>query len=271
MSDSLWPHEHRFFCASLSPSICTNSSIESVTSSKHLIFSHPLLFPSIFPSIRTIFQWVGSLNQVIKWLELQFHISTSNEYSGLISFRVDWYDLLAAQGLSRVFSSTTIWKHQFFSVQPSLCPALTSVHDYWNNHSFNYMDLCQQSDLSAFNMMSRFVIAFLPRSKHLLILWLQSPSTVILEPPKIKTATASTFSSSICHEVMGSDVMILVIWILCFKPPFLLSFTLIKRLFSSFVFRVVSPAYLRLLIFLPAILIPAYESSILAFCMMYSA
>ena len=153
MSDSLWPHElqhTRFLCPSLSPGVCSNSSIELVTSSKYLILCHPLLLPSIFPSIRTIFQWVGSLNQVIKLLELQFHISTFNEYSGLTSFRIDWYDFLEAQGLSRVFSSTTICKHQFFSAHPSLCPALTSVHDYWNNHRFNYMDLCQQSDVSAF-------------------------------------------------------------------------------------------------------------------------
>ena len=108
-----------------------------------------------------------------------------------------------------------------------------------------------------FNMLSRLVIAFLPRSKHLLISWLQSPSAVI------------------CHEVMGSDVMILVFWMLNFKPAFLLSsFTFIKRLFSSSLLsaiRVVSSACLRLLIFLPAILIPACASSSPAFLMMYSA
>ena len=122
-----------------------------------------------------------------------------------------------------------------------------------------------------FNMLSRFITAFLPRSKYLLILWLQSLSTVILEPKKIKTLTASTFSSSIYHEAMGPDVMILFIWILHFKSAFSLSFTLIKRLFSSFVIRVVSSAYLRLLIFLLAILIPACASSSLAFHVMYSA
>ena len=121
-----------------------------------------------------------------------------------------------------------------------------------------------------FNMLSRFVIAFLPRSKCLLILWLQSPSAVILEPKKIKTTTASTFSSSIYHKVMGPEVMILFIWMLCFKPAFSLSFTLIKSLFSSFVIRVVSSAYLMLL-FLLAILIPACASSSLAFHITYSA
>ena len=103
-----------------------------------------------------------------------------------------------------------------------------------------------------FNALSRFVIAFLPRSKHLLISWLQSPSVVILEPPKIKSTTVSP---SICHEVMGPDAMILVFLMLSFKPIFSFSsFTFIKRLFSSWlsVIRVVSSAYLRLLIFLLA-------------------
>ena len=101
--------------------------------------------------------------------------------------------------------------------------------------------------------------------------WLQSPSAVILEPLKIKSVTVSP---SICHEVMGPDAMILVIWILSFKPAFsLYSFTFIKRLFSSSLsaIRVVSSAYLRLLIFLPAILIPAFASSNLAFLIIYSA
>ena len=110
-----------------------------------------------------------------------------------------------------------------------------------------------------FNMLSRLVITFLPRSKHLLISWLQSPSAEIMEPPKIKSATVSTVSPSICHEVMGPDAVILVFWMLSFKPAFSLSsFTFIKRLFSSSLsaLKVVSSAYLRLLIFLLAILIP---------------
>ena len=105
---------------------------------------------------------------------------------------------------------------------------------------------------------------FLPRSKRLLISWLQSPSAVILEPPKIKSDTVSTVSPSIYHEVMGPDAMILVFWMLSFMPTFSLSsFTFIKKLFSSSLsaIRVVSSAYLRLLIFLPAILIPACSSS----------
>ena len=114
-------------------------------------------------------------------------------------------------------------------------PVLTCTHDYWKKHSSDSTDLCQQSDVSLlFNMLSRFVIVFLPRRKHLLILWLQSLSAVILEPRKIKSVTISTFSSSISHEVMGPDAMILVFWMLSFKRGFSLSsFTLIKRLFSS--------------------------------------
>ena len=125
-----------------------------------------------------------------------------------------------------------------------------------------------------FNMLSRLVIAFLPRSKCLLILWLQSPSAMILEPKKIKSVTDSIVSPCICHEVMGPDAVILV-FKLSFKPTFSLScFTFIKRLFSSpllSAIRVVSSVYLRLLIFLPAILILASASSSPAFHMMYSA
>ena len=126
-----------------------------------------------------------------------------------------------------------------------------------------------------FNILSRLVKTFLPRSKHLLISWLQSPSAVILEPQKIKSLTVSIVFSSICHEVMGPDAMILVFWMLSFKPTFSFSSsTFIKRPFSSSslsTIRVVSSAYLKLLIFLPTILIPACASSRPAFLMMYSA
>ena len=137
------------------------------------------------------------------------------------------------------------------------------------------MDLCQQSNVSAFNKLPMLVIAFLPRDKHLLISWLQSPSAVILEPKKRKSLAISTLSPSICHEVVGLDTMMLVFWMLSFKSTFSLSsFTFSKRLFSSSslsAITVVSSVYLRLLIFLPAILIPACASFRLAFCMMYSA
>ena len=124
------------------------------------------------------------------------------------------------------------------------------------------------------NMLSRLVITFLPRIKCLLISWLQLPSAVILELPKIMSLTISIISPSIYHEVMGPDARILVFWMLSFKPTFSLSiFTFIKRLFSSSslsAIRVVSFAYLRLLIFSLAVLIPACASFSPAFCLMYS-
>ena len=136
-----------------------------------------------------------------------------------------------------------------------------SVHDYWRNHSLDYLDLCWQNDTLMsllFNILSSFIIAFLPRSKHLLILWLQITVCNDFGTQEIKICHCFHFSPSICHEVMGPDAMILVFWMLSFKPAFSLSsFTLIKRLvsFSSLsAARVVSSAYLRLLIFLPAII-----------------
>ena len=89
-------------------------------------------------------------------------------------------------------------------------PTLTSVHDYWKNHSFEYRDFVSKVMSLLFNMLSRLVIYFLPSSKRLLISWLQSPSAVILEPDKIKSDTVSTVSPSISHQVMGPDAMILV-------------------------------------------------------------
>ena len=112
--------------------------------------------------------------------------------------------------------------------------------------------------ISSSNEHSRFVIAFLPRSECLLISWLQSPSALIWEPKKMKSVTVSIVSCSICHEVMGPDAMIFVFGMLSFKLTLSLSFTFIKRFFSSLsASRVVSSVYLRLFIFLPAILIPA--------------
>ena len=123
-----------------------------------------------------------------------------------------------------------------------------------------------------FNMLSRLVIAFLPRRKCPLISWLQLTSSVILEPRKINSAIVSP---SICYEVMELDAMILIFLMLSFKPTFpLSSFTFIKKLFNSYslsAIRVVSSSYLRLLIFLLAILIPACDSSSSAFLIIYLA
>ena len=152
---------------------------------------------------------------------------------------------LVSKGLLRVFSSTTIQKHQFFSTQPSSCsnshiPYITTEKTI----ALTIWTFVGKMMSLLFNMLSRFVIAFLLRSKCLLISWLQSLSAVVLEPKKTKPISAS-FSPSICHEVMGPDAMILV-FILSFKPAFsLFSFTL-KRLFSSSslsAIRVVSSTY----------------------------
>ena len=189
-------------------------------------------------------------------------ISASNEYSGLISFRVDWFDLLAVRETLKSLlpchslKASVLQCSAFFLVQLS--------HPYMTTGKI--IALTRRTFVGKgmsllLNMLSRLVITFLPRSKRLLISWLQSVPVVILEPPKITPATVSTVFPSICHEVMGSDAMILVFWMLSFKPAFsLYSFTFIKRLFSSSslsAIRVVSSAYLRLLIFLQAILIPS--------------
>ena len=117
-------------------------------------------------------------------------IGTSASASGLPMNTQGWFPLgltglisLQSKGLSGVFSSTTVRKQKFFSSQPYLW-SLTSIHNYWKNHSFDYTDFCQKSDI--FNTLSRFVITFLPRRRCVLISWLQSPSVVILEPRKIK-------------------------------------------------------------------------------------
>ena len=119
-----------------------------------------------------------------------------------------WCSLLF-KGLSGVFSSTTVQKHWFFGVLLSFGPALTPVHDHWEDHSLDYTDPYRQSHVSAFQH-TMSVVIFLPGSNRLLISWLQSPSMVILEPKKRKSVTTSTSSPSICHAVMGPDAMILI-------------------------------------------------------------
>ena len=199
-------------------------SIESVMISNHLILCCPLLLlPSIFPSIR-VFSNESSLH--IRWPKywsFSFNISPSNEHPGLASFRMDWLDLLAGQGtlksLQHHSSKASILRcSAFFIVQLSHPYMTTGKTIALTRQTFvdKVMSLL-------FNMLSRLVITFLLRSKHLLISWLQSPSAVILEPKKIKSVTVSIISLSVWPEVMGSDVMILVFWMLSFKPAFSLS------------------------------------------------
>ena len=128
------------------------------------------------------------------------------------SFRIDWFDLLAIPETLRSLlqhhnsKSSILWCSAFFNG-----PTLTSVHDYWKNHCLTRWTLVGKVMSLFYNMLSKFVIAFLPRSKYLLISWLHSPYTVILEDKKIKSVTVSTFSPSIYHEVMRLFAMILVI------------------------------------------------------------
>ena len=126
-------------------------STELMMLCNYLILScSPFLLPSVFPSIRVFSNEFALHIRWPKYWRFSFSISPSNEYSGLISFRIDWFDLLQSKGLSRTFSSTRIQKHQFFSTQMFLRPTLTSIYDYWRNHSFDYTDLCWQSDVFAF-------------------------------------------------------------------------------------------------------------------------
>ena len=197
----------------------------------HLILCHPLLLlPSLFPSIR-VFSNESVLR--IRWLNywsFSFSISPSNEYSGLISFRMDWLDLLVVQGtlksLLQYHSSkaSILQCSAFFIVQlshPYVATGKTIALTRWTFVG-KVMSLL-------FNMLSRLVIAFLPRSECLLISWLQSPYAMILEPSKIKSVTVSTISPSICHEVMGLDDMILGFWMLIFKPTFHSALSLLSR------------------------------------------
>ena len=173
--------------------------------SNYIILLRPLLLlPSTLPSIR-VFSNESVLR--IKWPKywsFSFNISLSNENPGLISFRMDWLDLLAVQGtlnsLLQHHSSkaSILWCSAFFIVQllhPYMTTGKTMALTRWT--------LVGKVMSLLFNMLSRLVITFLPRSKRFLISWLQSPSAVILEPRKTKSATVSTVSPSICHEMMG--------------------------------------------------------------------
>ena len=188
-------------------------SIESVMPSSHLLLCRPLLLlPWIFPSIR-VFSNESAL--CIRWQRIGISASTSvlpmntHDWSPL---RWTGWISLQPKGLSRVFS-----KQQFKSINSSalsfLCsPTLISIHDHGKTVVLNRWIFVGKVMSLLFNMLSRLVITFLPRSKRLLISWLQSPSAVILEPQKIKSDTVSTVSSSTSHELMGPDAMILVFW-----------------------------------------------------------
>ena len=180
-------------------------STESVMLSKLLIHCcHLLCLPLVFPSIKVFSNESALWIRWPKYWSFSFSISPSSEYSGLISFRTYWFDLLAVQGtlnsLLRHHSSKTsiLWHSAFFMIR-LLYPYMTTgkiiALTRWTFVS-KVMSLL-------FNMLSRLVITFLPRGKRILISWLQSPSPVIFEPKKIKSLTVFTVSPSTRHEVMG--------------------------------------------------------------------
>ena len=187
-------------------------SIKLAMQSNHLILCCPhLLLPSIFPNIR-----VYSNESILrirwpKYWSFSFNISPSDEHSELISFRMDWLDLLAVQGTLKSLlqhhtsKASILWCSAFFIVQLSH-PYMTTGKTI----ALTRLIFVGKVMSLLFNILSMLVITFLPRSKHLLTSWLQSTSAVILEPRKIKSATVSTVSPSICYEVMGPDAMILV-------------------------------------------------------------
>ena len=187
-------------------------SIELVMPSSHLILCHPLLLlPPIPHSIRVFSNESTHRMRWPKYWSFSFSISSSKQHPGLISFRMDWLDLLAVQRtlkslLQHHSSKASILRRSaFFTVQhshPYMTTGKTIALTRWTFVG-KVMSLL-------FNMLSRLVITFLPRSKRLLISWLQLPSAVILKPPKIKSDTVSTVSPSISHEVMGPDAMIFV-------------------------------------------------------------
>jgi len=176
--------------------------------SSHLIFCRPLLLLSpILPSIRLFSKESALCIRWPKYWSFSFNISPSNEHSGLISFRMNWLDLLAVQGTLK-----SLLQHHSSKASILLCSTFFIVqlsHPYLTTGKT--IALTRQTFVDKvisllFHMLSRLVITFLPRSKCLLISWLQSPSAVILEPKKIKSDTVSTVSPSICHEVLSSLV-----------------------------------------------------------------
>ena len=180
--------------------------------SNHLILRYSfLLLPSFFPIMRVFSNESALCIMRPKYWSFNFIINPSNDYSGLISFRIDCFDLLAVQGalkslLQHFNSKASILQHStFFMVQlshPYMTTGETIPSTIWTFVS-KVMSLL-------FNTLSSFVIVFLLRSNHLLISWLQSPSAEILKPKKIKPVTVSFFAPSICHKVMGPDAMIFI-------------------------------------------------------------
>ena len=184
--------------------------------SSHLILCRPLLLlPIISPTIRVFSNESTLYIRWPKYWSFSFSISPSNEHPGLISFRMDWLDLLAVQGtlkslLQQHSSKASILRRSAFFIVQLSHPYMTTGKPI----AFTRRTFVGKVISLLFNRLSRLLITFLPRNKSLLISWLQKPSAVILEPRKIKPDIVSTVSPSISHEVMGPDAMIFVFWML---------------------------------------------------------
>ena len=194
------------------PEVTQFTSIKSVMPSSNLILCHPfLLLPPIPPSIRVFSNKTTLLMRWPKYWSFSFSISPSKEHPGLLFFRMDWLDLLAVQGTLK-----SLLQHHSSKASILQCSAFLRVqlsHPYMTTGKT--IALTRQTFVGKvmsllLNILSRLVITFFPRSKCLLISWLQSPSLVILEPRKIKSDTVSTVSPSIYHEVMGLDAMVFI-------------------------------------------------------------
>ena len=199
-----------FLSFTISQSLLKLMSTESVILSNHLILCHPLLLlPSIFPSI-SVFSNESVL--LIRWPKYwSYSISSFNECLGLISVRIEWF-LLAVQGTLKSFLQYNNLKASLLRCSAFFIVLLSHLYMATGKTIALTIWIFVSKVISLlFNMLSKFVISFLPKSKHLLISHLQSWSTVILEPKKIKSTTVSTFSLSICHEVIGPGAMSLFI------------------------------------------------------------
>ena len=199
MSDTLWPHrlQHtRFPCPSPTPGACSNSRSLSVMPSNHLILCWPLLLlPSILPSIRVFSNESALCIRKPKYWSFSFSISLSKDYLGFISFRIDWFELLAVQGTLKSLLQHHRSKPLILQLSVFLMVELSHLYlTTGKTIALTRWTFVGKVMSLHFNMLSRLVIAFLSRRKHLLISWLKSPSAMILEPKKIKSLTVSIVS-----------------------------------------------------------------------------
>ena len=206
-------HHHgnqAFWSFTISWSLLKLMSTESVMLTNDLILCRILLLP---PKFRSISVFSNELALHIKWpmyWSFSFSIGPSNEYSGLISLGLTGLIFLLSKSFQKSSPTPQFKSINSLALSILYSPTLTSIHDYWKNIAWTRWTFVDKVMSLLFNILSRLVITFLPRSKIILISWLQSPSSVVLEPRKMKSATISTVSPSICHKVMGLDAMILV-------------------------------------------------------------